>query len=54
MRVVHGGDRFTGPTEITADVSREITDLRKWAPLHKEYDTDPRARLAMHMFSYRF
>ncbi len=36
VRVVHGGDRFTHPTEITDEVSRGIRDLAKWAPLHNK------------------
>ena len=36
VRVVHGGAGFTEPTEITADVEREISELRKWAPLHNQ------------------
>jgi len=36
VRVVHGGDRFTQPTEITEEVSGEIMDLAKWAPLHNQ------------------
>jgi acetate kinase len=34
VRVVHGGGEFTQPTNITADVEREISALGKWAPLH--------------------
>ncbi|HEY1647855.1 MAG TPA: acetate/propionate family kinase [Terracidiphilus sp.] len=34
VRVVHGGGQFTEPTEITAEVEREIAALGKWAPLH--------------------
>jgi acetate kinase len=33
-RVVHGGDRFGGPTVITAAVERAIDELSALAPLH--------------------
>jgi acetate kinase len=34
VRVVHGGPNLTEPTEITAEVEKQIADLGKWAPLH--------------------
>ncbi|HLY43223.1 MAG TPA: acetate/propionate family kinase [Terracidiphilus sp.] len=34
IRVVHGGDRFTGPARLTEEVERAIADFAKWAPLH--------------------
>ena len=34
IRVVHGGSRFTAPTEIISEVEAEIAELAKWAPLH--------------------
>lgn len=34
IRVVHGGDRFSGPTQLTSEVEQAIVDLAKWAPLH--------------------
>jgi acetate kinase len=33
-RVVHGGDRFSGPTVVDDDVLAEIRDLIPLAPLH--------------------
>ena len=33
-RVVHGGERFTAPTLITAEVERQLTELIPLAPLH--------------------
>ena len=33
-RVVHGGERFTAPTLITAEVERRLTELIPLAPLH--------------------
>lgn len=33
-RVVHGGERFRGPTLINKEVIKEITKLSKFAPLH--------------------
>ena len=33
-RVVHGGERFTAPTLITAEVERRLKDLTPLAPLH--------------------
>jgi acetate kinase len=33
-RVVHGGDRFSGPTVVDDDVLAEIRDLVPLAPLH--------------------
>jgi len=35
-RVVHGADRFSGPTKITDGVIRQIEDLSDLAPLHNE------------------
>ena len=36
IRVVHGGDLFTCPTELTPEVERAIAVLAKWAPLHNQ------------------
>ncbi len=36
-RVVHGGDRFGGPTEITPEVLAAIADLVPLAPLHQPH-----------------
>lgn len=36
-RVVHGGDRFSGPTRITASSRRAIDDLCALAPLHQPF-----------------
>ena len=33
-RVVHGGERFTAPTLITAEVEATLTELIALAPLH--------------------
>ena len=33
-RVVHGGDRFTAPTLITAELEEELETLIPLAPLH--------------------
>jgi acetate kinase len=33
-RVVHGGERFTAPTRITAETWRDLEALRELAPLH--------------------
>jgi acetate kinase len=33
-RVVHGGDRFTGPALVTDEVERDIEELSVLAPLH--------------------
>jgi acetate kinase len=33
-RVVHGGERFKGPTLVTDEVIKEIKELVKFAPLH--------------------
>ena len=33
-RVVHGGERFTAPTLITAEVERGLEQLIPLAPLH--------------------
>ncbi len=35
-RVVHGGDRFTGPARLTPDVERALAELVDLAPLHQE------------------
>ncbi|MGA8724646.1 MAG: acetate/propionate family kinase [Acidimicrobiales bacterium] len=35
-RVVHGGDRFTGPVRLTPDVERALAELVDLAPLHQE------------------
>lgn len=34
-RVVHGGDRFTGPVRLTPDVERALAELVDLAPLHQ-------------------
>jgi acetate kinase len=36
-RVLHGGDRFTGPVLVTADVLKEIEALSPLAPLHQPH-----------------
>lgn len=33
-RVVHGGEQFKGPTLVSREVIREISELAKFAPLH--------------------
>ncbi|GBD25507.1 Propionate kinase [bacterium HR30] len=34
-RVVHGGNRFTGPTVVTPAVYQALAELSYWAPLHQ-------------------
>lgn len=34
-RVVHGGNRFTGPTVVTSAVREAMMELSSWAPLHQ-------------------
>jgi acetate kinase len=33
-RVVHGGEKFKGPTLVDKSVVKEISELAKFAPLH--------------------
>jgi acetate kinase len=40
-RVVHGGTRFTGPVEISADVIAEMEQLTPLAPLHQPHNLGP-------------
>lgn len=40
-RVVHGGTRFTGPVEISADVIAELEQLTPLAPLHQPHNLGP-------------
>ena len=40
-RVVHGGTRFTGPVEVTADVIAELEKLSPLAPLHQPHNLGP-------------
>ncbi|XBQ17665.1 MAG: acetate/propionate family kinase [Oceanicaulis sp.] len=37
-RIVHGGARFSGPAEITAEVEAEIENLVPLAPLHQPHN----------------
>jgi acetate kinase len=37
-RVVHGGDEFTGPVKINADVMRKLESLCPLAPLHQPHN----------------
>jgi acetate kinase len=37
-RVVHGGARYSGPTLVTAEVMKDLTDLIPLAPLHQPYN----------------
>ena len=39
-RVVHGGDRFSGPTRVTAEVRAAIRELGRLAPLHNPVAAD--------------
>lgn len=34
IRIVHGGTKFSAPTQITNDVLKELTELSELAPLH--------------------
>jgi acetate kinase len=40
-RVVHGGTRFSGPIEITADISDQLVALSDLAPLHQPHNVRP-------------
>jgi len=37
-RVVHGGDRFTGPVRIDADILKQLDALAPLAPLHQPHN----------------
>ena len=47
-RVVHGGERFTGPTKLTPAVLQELEALNPLAPLH-----NPPALAAIHWLAQR-
>jgi acetate kinase len=47
-RIVHGGERFTGPVLIDAEVTRELERLTDLAPLHQ-----PKSLAALHAVSER-
>jgi acetate kinase len=47
-RIVHGGERFTGPVLIDAEVTRELKRLTDLAPLHQ-----PKSLAALHAVSER-
>jgi acetate kinase len=40
-RVVHGGTRFTGPVEVSAEVIAELEKLSPLAPLHQPHNLGP-------------
>jgi acetate kinase len=40
-RVVHGGTRFTGPVEVSADIIAELDQLTSLAPLHQPHNLSP-------------
>lgn len=37
-RVVHGGENYTEPTELTSDVIKDLEELSNLAPLHNPYN----------------
>ncbi len=47
-RIVHGGERFTGPVLIDAEVTHELEQLTDLAPLHQ-----PKSLAALHAVSER-
>ncbi|MFS4455839.1 acetate/propionate family kinase [Maribacter sp. 2304DJ31-5] len=49
-RVVHGGSKFNSPTEINADVLREIETLSFLAPLHNPANAEG-IKVAMNVFT---
>ncbi|MGL4550361.1 MAG: acetate/propionate family kinase, partial [Gemmataceae bacterium] len=40
VRVVHGGERFTAPTRVTAEVRAAVRELGRLAPLHNPVAAD--------------
>lgn len=49
VRVVHGGDTFTGPAEMTAAVEARIAELAQWAPLHNHRSLEILPSLRSHL-----
>lgn len=45
-RVVHGGEKFSAPVQVTPEVLQQLTDLTPLAPLHQPHNVRPIRTLA--------